>query len=178
MSGPTLGCEWIRSTLPALIGDEESGVDRAAVYAHLRACPGCRGEYGAYVRAERALQRLAALPEPRPGFFAELERATVAAVPPPPARRWEPARPRVIGWWVAAACFLGGVAVPVLLDWTMAPAAVGAGLKSMPLASRSGHAERAGQLQRLSYPSRHRGLRGQLQTERSPWGDPQPPRPK
>lgn len=174
MSGRTLGCERIRSTLPALIGDEAPGVDRAAVYAHLRACPDCRGEYGAYVRAERALQRLAALPEPHSGFFAELERDTLAAVPARRARA--PTRPRVVGWWVAAACFLGGVAVPVSFQWSTAPASVGAGLRSMPPAVGGGSAERAGQLERLSYRSPHRGLQGQLQTERSPWGDPPLPR--
>lgn len=176
MSGPILDCARFRSTLPALIGDEESGVDRAAVYTHLRACPGCRSEYGAYVRAERALQRLAALPEPRPGFFAELECATLAAVPG--RREPTPVRPRVVGWWVAAACFLGGVAVPLSFQWTAAPASVGAGLRSMPPASGGGNVERPAGLEPLSYRSPHRGLRGQLQTERSPWGDPPPPRPK
>jgi predicted anti-sigma-YlaC factor YlaD len=172
MSGQLRGCEQIRSTLPALIGDEQPDGDRTAVYAHLRACPGCRREYGAYLRAERALHRLAALPEPHPGFFAELERDTLATLPV------RPSRARAVGWRLAVACFLGGIAVPIVFHWTTGPASVGPGLRALPPVTGEGAVGQPGRLERLSLRSRHRGLGGLLQTERSPWGDPPLPRPK
>lgn len=158
---PGTDCGRVRGALPALAGGDDVDHD-GDLWSHLRACASCRAEYGGYVRAGRALARLAELPEPRPGFFAELERDTLQALPTrgrAPRRRWV----------VAAACFLMGMAAGPIWQW-LSPA-LGDRLPAAPTGSRGAAGLGARSVERLSYSSRHQGLLGQQQADRSRWAD-------
>lgn len=91
-------CSQVRSLLPRLAAGEVTQTQADACRIHLTACPACRAEADAAVRAHRALSAYRPAPPP-PGLDRRIaEAARVVRV-----RRWAPLRWAQAGGLVAAA---------------------------------------------------------------------------
>ena len=107
---PRTTCARVRRELPLAVGHDAVPRPGAWLWEHLRACPECRREFAGLSAAQRVVQELAALPEPAPGFFAQLEHDTLVAVAGEP-RRPRPRRHLVRYAVITAAGLACGLAV-------------------------------------------------------------------
>jgi Putative zinc-finger len=80
----TPACAEVRDLIPELAAGVASGDDRARALVHLVGCPACRRRLDATAELVDELLLLAPEREPSPGF----ESTVIAALQPPPVRRW------------------------------------------------------------------------------------------
>ena len=156
----------MRRELPLAVGHDAVRRPGAWLWEHLRACPDCRREFAGFSAGRRAVQELAALPEPAPGFFAQLEHDTLGAVAREP-RRPRPRRHLVRYAVTAAAGLACGMAVLFAIEGDRPgarllqhPAKVVSTIRPLTPAS--------GWIVPVSFTPSRQGLRGLQQMSRDP----------
>ncbi len=131
-------CRYARGRLALLCGDDLPQGESAVVRQHLADCLSCRNEFGAYLRPQRALQRLAPTDHDRPfdeQFFVQLGQTIGERLhaEPTPAWMWAARRaghtPKSRWRWVGG---LAAAALLLALGFALAPGGMdGSGRQSL-----------------------------------------------